>query len=60
MGEADGHPNRPAPRRDLRYRGLRAFDGNHAHVGRATSLIFLLGMIAVLFAQDTRWRDIDK
>ena len=36
------------------------FEGNHAHVGRATSLIFLLGMIAVLFAPDTSKRDMDE
>lgn len=33
------------------------FDGNHAQVGRATSLIFLVGMIAVLFAPDTSKRN---
>ncbi len=34
--------------------------GNHVHVGRATSLIFLLGMLAVLFAPDTSKRDMEK
>jgi SHS family sialic acid transporter-like MFS transporter len=34
--------------------------GNHVHVGRATSLVFLLGMIAVLLAPDTSKRDMDK
>ena len=34
--------------------------GNHVHVGRATSLIFLLGMLAVLLAPDTSKRDMDK
>jgi len=36
-----------------------AFNGNHAHVGRVTSLIFLAGMIAILFAPDTSKRDMD-
>lgn len=36
------------------------FDGNHAHVGRATSLVFLLGMIAILFAPDTSKRNMDE
>ncbi len=36
------------------------FEGNHAHVGRATSLIFLVGMIAVLLAPDTSKRDMSK
>ena len=34
--------------------------GNHVHVGRATSLVFLLGMLAVLLAPDTSKRDMDK
>lgn len=34
--------------------------GNHVHVGRATSLVFLIGMIAVLLAPDTSKRDMDK
>ena len=34
--------------------------GNHVHVGRATSLVFVIGMIAVLLAPDTSKRDMDK
>ena len=34
--------------------------GNHVHVGRATSLVFLLGMLVVLLAPDTSKRDMDK
>ena len=36
------------------------FDGNHAHVGRVTSLVFLLGMIAILFAPDTSKRNMEE
>ena len=36
------------------------FDGNHAQVGQITSLIFILGMIAVILAPDTSKRDMNK
>jgi len=36
------------------------FDGNHAQVGQITSLIFILGMIAVTLAPDTSKRDMNK
>ena len=36
------------------------FDGNHAQVGQITSLIFILGMIAVILAPDTSNRDMNK
>jgi SHS family sialic acid transporter-like MFS transporter len=36
------------------------FDGNYAHIGRVTSLVFVFGMIAILFAPDTTKRDMDK
>lgn len=34
------------------------FQGDYAQIGRATSLIFLLGMIVILFAPDTSKRDL--
>jgi len=36
------------------------FDGNHAQVGQITSLIFILGMVAVILAPDTSERDMNK
>ena len=36
------------------------FDGNHAQVGQITSLIFILGMVAVILAPDTSKRDMNK
>ena len=36
------------------------FDGDHAQVGQITSLIFILGMIAVTLAPDTSKRDMNK
>ena len=36
------------------------FDGDHAQVGQITSLIFILGMIAVILAPDTSKRDMNK
>jgi hypothetical protein len=36
------------------------FDGNYANIGRTTSLIFVLGMVAVLLAPDTSKRDMSK
>ena len=35
------------------------FDGNYAHIGRVTSLIFLVGMVVVLLAPDTSNRDMN-
>ena len=39
---------------------MSAFGSNHQHVGRVTSLVFLLGMIAILFAPDTSKRDMEE
>ena len=36
------------------------FDGNYAHIGRITSLVFVIGMIAILFAPDTSKRDMKQ
>ncbi|NCF94838.1 MAG: MFS transporter [Verrucomicrobiaceae bacterium] len=36
------------------------FDGNYAHIGRVTSLVFVIGMIAILFAPDTSKRDMEQ
>lgn len=33
------------------------FEGNYAHIGRITSLVFVVGMVAILFAPDTSERD---
>ena len=37
-----------------------AFEGNYAHIGRVTSLVYIFGMIAIFFAPDTSKRDMDK
>ena len=39
---------------------MQVFDSNHQHVGRVTSLVFLLGMIAILFAPDTSRRNMEE
>lgn len=36
------------------------FDGNYAHIGRVTSLVFVIGMIAILFAPDTSNRNMEQ
>jgi len=36
------------------------FDGDYARIGRVTSLVFLLGMIAILFAPDTSRRNMEE
>jgi hypothetical protein len=36
------------------------FGGGHAQIGRITSLIFVVGMVAILFAPDTSRRDMNK
>lgn len=36
------------------------FGGEHAQIGRLTSLIFSVGMVAILFAPDTTQRDMQK
>lgn len=37
-----------------------AFEGNYAHIGRVTSLVYIFGMIAIFFAPDTSKRDMKK
>ena len=36
------------------------FDGDYAQIGRVTSLIFILGMVAILFAPDTSKRNMEE
>ncbi len=36
------------------------FDGDYAKIGRVTSIVFLLGMVAILFAPDTSKRDMEQ
>ena len=36
------------------------FGGGHAQIGRITSLIFVVGMVAIFFAPDTSRRDMNK
>ena len=38
---------------------MNLFGGNYAQIGRVTSLIFIFGMIAILFAPDTTKRNMD-
>lgn len=39
---------------------VSAFDGDYAKIGRVTSVVFLFGMIAILFAPDTSKRDMGE
>ena len=39
---------------------MQIFDSNHQHVGRVTSLVFLFGMIAILFAPDTSGKNMEE
>lgn len=39
---------------------LGIFDGNHAVIGRITSFIFLLGVVAIKFAPDTSKRNMEE
>lgn len=39
---------------------VTVFGGAHAHIGRLTSLIFAVGMVAILFAPDTTKRDMKQ
>jgi len=39
---------------------ITLFGGGHAQIGRITSLIFVVGMVAILFAPDTTKRDMKK
>lgn len=36
------------------------FDGNYAHLGRVTSLVYIAGMIVILFAPDTSQRSLEE
>ena len=36
------------------------FKGEHAHIGRVTSLIYLVGIIVILLAPDTSKRKMDE
>lgn len=36
------------------------FDGNYAMIGRVTSWVFLLGVVAIVFAPDTSRKEMDK
>ncbi len=38
---------------------MNFFEGNYAHIGRVTSLIFLVGMIIIWFAPDTSQRKLE-
>ena len=38
---------------------MNIFGGNYAHIGLVTSLVFIFGMIAILFAPDTTKRNMD-
>ena len=39
---------------------ISTFDGDYAKIGRVTSVVFLLGMIVVLFAPDTSKRNMEN
>lgn len=39
---------------------IQAFDGNYARVGQITSLIYVLGMVVILFAPDTSQRKMSE
>lgn len=39
---------------------ISSFSGDYAKIGRVTSLVFLVGMIAILFAPDTSKRDMSE
>lgn len=39
---------------------ISAFDNDYAKIGRVTSLVFLVGMIAIFFAPDTSKRDMAR
>ena len=36
------------------------FQGDYAHIGRATSLVFAIGMIVIWFAPDTSQKQLEE